>query len=66
MSKNVLAALEMSDNNQAAMTEVVGMVVIDKDLLSNISGGMAMPSSGYICTYSAECNGGSSCNPFYP
>ena len=63
MSKNVLAALEKSDNDQA-VTEVVGMVVIDKDLLANISGGMMMPSSGFICTYSAECSGGTSCNPW--
>lgn len=60
MKNNVLSALIASD--AADMENLVGMVEIKEELLTQVSGGLAA-SSGYICTVSGECNGGSSCWP---
>ena len=63
--KNILGALKQSEQDQATMNEIVGMVEVNEDLLHQVSGGAAW-SSGYICTISGECNGGSSCWPRLP
>lgn len=60
MKNNVLNALVASD--AADMENVVGMVEINGELLNQVGGGLAA-SSGYICTISGECNGGTSCWP---
>jgi len=63
MNNNVLKALAASDTTD--MEAVVGMVEIDSELLTQVSGGLAW-SSGHICTISGECNGGTSCWPQMP
>jgi hypothetical protein len=60
MKNNVLSALSAS--NAADMEHLVGMVEIKEELLTQVGGGL-MASSGYICTISGECNGGTSCWP---
>lgn len=65
MSKNILSAMQAMEQDQAAMDQAVGMVVINEELLHQVSGGLAW-SSGYICTISGECNGGRSCWPRLP
>ena len=66
MNKNdILTKLNEEAHDEAAVTEVVGMVVLNDELLNQVSGGLAH-SSGAICTISAECNGGSSCAPHWP
>lgn len=63
MKNNVLDAIVASD--AADMADVVGMVEINAELLTQVSGGLAA-SSGWICTISGECNGGTSCWPTLP
>jgi len=64
MKHDVLKALVASDATDTAAA--VGMVEINSELLTQVSGGMAH-SSGAICTLSAECNGGGgSCWPRMP
>jgi hypothetical protein len=56
MKNNVLNALVASD--AAGMANAVGVVEIDEELLTQVSGGF---SSGYIDTISGECMGGFNC-----
>jgi len=51
--KEVLKSLMQTQDDQNAMEELVGMVVINDELLHQVGGA----SSGYICTISAECWG---------
>jgi mersacidin/lichenicidin family type 2 lantibiotic len=45
-----------------------GSYELDAEVLKQVAGGVAdvisIPSEGWFCTISAECNGGTSCNPF--
>lgn len=59
MNNNVIEALKNSEVNS---TNVVGAQKLDENTLRQLQGGRS--SSGWICTISAECNGGHSCNPF--
>jgi len=54
-NKSVLSALKDSEEQAE---EVVGMVVVNDELLQNVSGGLR---NGYFYTISAEC-WGFSCN----
>ncbi len=56
---NILASLKTAD--EVAVNDVVGMVVLNDELLNQVSGGL-MYSGGYFCSISAECNGGSRCD----
>ena len=57
----VMEALQSVELNEQELERVVGGVE------SAVDGGCGCgPSSGWFCTISAECNGGKSCNPFYP
>lgn len=60
---NILNAMKKNEQNQEAMNEAVGIVTINEELLNQISGGLQAYSSGYFCTISGECNGGTSCWP---
>lgn len=59
MTNNVLNALKKNEKKSRA---VINNYEIDENVLRQIQGGAA--SSGWVCTVSGECNGGSSCNPF--
>jgi hypothetical protein len=56
-SNHVLGAFEKVELTEAELTEVVGGV-------GDLVDATVCPSSGWICSISAECNGGRSCNPF--
>jgi hypothetical protein len=61
---NILQAWAQSEG-QEAITAVAGTPIVDETLLRQVNGGGWFPSSGWICTLSAECNGGAGrCNIF--
>ncbi len=66
-SSTILKAWKQSEDN-ASIEHVAGMPVVDENLLRQIGGGQQQLnpefSSGYFCTISGECNGGTSCWPF--
>lgn len=66
-TSTILDAWKQSES-KAAIEQVAGMSVIDENLLRQIGGGRQEQqrefSSGYFCTVSGECNGGTSCWPF--
>jgi len=65
-TKSILNAWKQSEGN-GAMNDIVGKPVVDENLLRQIGGGLRTApefSSGYFCTISGECNGGTSCWPF--
>lgn len=53
----------MLKKNQEKSENTVEAQQLDENTLRQLQGGVAY-SSGWICTISGECNGGSSCNPF--
>lgn len=59
-NQKILEAWNKSDTTES-LAQVAGTPIIDEDLLRQVGGGMSMPSAGYICTVSGECNGGRSC-----
>jgi len=61
MNSKVMDALRSVELNEQELERVVGGVAE-----SDTEVGVVGASSGYICSFSAECNGGHSCNPFYP
>lgn len=61
MNTKVMDALRSVELNEQELERVVGGV--DQ---SQTEAAVVGPSSGWFCTISAECNGGKSCNPFYP
>jgi hypothetical protein len=65
-TKSILNAWKESEDADS-MNNIVGTPVVDENLLRQISGGQASfpdrRSSGYFCTVSGECNGGTSCWP---
>lgn len=60
MSK-VMDALQSVELSEQELERVVGGVDSSQQVAAVVG-----PSSGWFCTISAECNGGKSCNPFYP
>jgi hypothetical protein len=65
-TSTILKAWKQSEG-KAAIEHVAGMPVVDENLLRQIGGGLQQYpefSSGYFCTVSGECNGGTSCWPF--
>lgn len=53
---------ELGSEERAALVDhPAGGCDLDRELLSSVSGGM--PSQGWFCTVSAECNRSGSCNP---
>lgn len=64
-ASTILKAWKQSEGN-SSIEHVAGMPVVDENLLRQIGGGGINRefSSGYFCTISGECNGGTSCWPF--
>ena len=66
-TKSILNTWKQSESN-GSMKEIVGSPVVDENLLRHIGGGRLLEdrvSSGWICTISGECNGGTSCWPSF-
>ena len=66
-SSTILKAWKQSEG-KASIEQVAGMPVVDENLLRQIGGGQQQQyrefSSGFFCSVSGECNGGTSCWPF--
>lgn len=67
-TKSILNTWKQSEGNDS-MSDIVGTPVVDENLLRQIAGGASLApeitaSSGYFCTVSGECNGGTSCWPW--
>jgi hypothetical protein len=66
-TKSILNAWKESEDS-GSMNNIVGTPVVDDTLLRQIAGGRGGMnnelSSGYFCTVSGECNGGTSCWPW--
>jgi hypothetical protein len=65
-TKSILNSWKQSEDN-GSINNIVGTPVVDENLLRQIAGGRSIApenSSGYFCTISGECNGGTSCWPF--
>lgn len=62
-TSTILRAWKRSEGN-ASIDQVAGMPVVDESLLRQIGGGYPELSSGFFCSISGECNGGTSCWPF--
>ena len=59
----ILNAWNRSESTDA-LTSAAGIPIVDEAILNQVGGG-TLPSSGYICTLSGECNGtGKSCWPW--
>lgn len=54
--------IDVLKKNQDKAENTVEAQQLDENTLRQLQGGRI--SSGWICTISGECNGGSSCNPF--
>jgi hypothetical protein len=68
MDTNLILNTWKQSESNGSMNEIVGSPVVDENLLRNISGGRLeydRVSSGWICTISGECNGGTSCWPSF-
>ncbi len=62
MSVNhILASLQQNTADDAAVNDVLGMVVLNDELLNQVSGGVQF-SGGFFCSVSAECMGGYRCD----
>jgi hypothetical protein len=66
-TSSILNTWKQSEGSDS-MNDIVGTPVVDENLLRQIGGGaQALApefSSGYFCTISGECNGGTSCWPW--
>jgi hypothetical protein len=65
-TNNILNAWKQSES-QDGLAAVAGTPIVDEALLRQVSGGKLLPSSGMVCTLSAECNAGQgSCGIGWP
>ena len=61
-TSKILNAWKQSED-RGSLEGIAGTPIVDENLLRQIGGGLSLTSSGYICTVSGECNGGTSCWP---
>lgn len=61
MNNNILASLKQSAADESAVNDVVGIVMVNEELLNQVSGAI---SAGFYYSISGECQRGFRCDVY--